>query len=151
MLLLWLFLAIYTQPLLKEALMPAVTVFYPAGLFDVTDKVRFKRTVKASTAKHMDAVNPETGEVTEYGNNPDDFIDLFMVPVDHDDHDATTLCMATIVTYNWPDRVANMAARLEAIANEVAKYVPRHNDDDPRDRISFTFLGKEAGCWYAVH
>ena len=92
--------------------MPAVTVLYPRHHFDATDKVRFKRTVRNSVAVHMDAINPATGERTNFAAEVEKSIDLVLIPYDPEDADVTALCLATIVTYDWPDRMANLADRI---------------------------------------
>jgi hypothetical protein len=127
--------------------MPAVTVYYPQGFFDATDKVRFKRNIKQIVANNMDAINPETNELTLYGADPDAFIDLVMVPYDHDDAEVTTPLLATIVTYEWPDRMANLPARIENITKAVRRGLPNGLVPSDQEAISFTFLGKVPGAW----
>lgn len=132
---------------MRGVTMPAVTVYYPVHFFDATDKARFKRNVKQLVAHHMDAINPETSEMTAYGNNPDAFIDLLLFPYDSDDAEVTTPLLATIVTYEWPDRMRNLSNRIQAITKAVRWSLP--TDLVPRDQeaISFTFLGKKEGAW----
>lgn len=133
----------------KGAPMPAVTVLYPRNFFmDPTDKIRFKRTVKRAVAVHMDAIDPssKTGEKTKYGEDPDKFIDLVLIPYDHDDAEVTTPFLATIVTYDWPDRMADLSNRIDSITQWVRRYLDPFVSQG-EEVISFTFLGKVPGAW----
>ncbi len=134
--------------------MPAVTIHYPRHAMDPTDKVRFKRTVKEEVAKYMDAVDPETGQLTRYAADPDAFIDLILVPYDPEDAEVTTPFVATIVTYDWPDRMNDLDRRIRAITSNV-RIMGFTVDMEERypegsELISFTFLGKVPGAWHAV-
>ncbi len=131
----------------KGAAMPAVTMYYPRGFFDSTDKARFRRDVKQSVAGYMDAIDPATGERTKYGADPDAFIDLVLIPYDPDDAEVTTPLLGTIVTYEWPDRIVNLRDRINAITNEVRRSLPTELVPRDQEAISFTFLGKMAGAW----
>ncbi len=126
--------------------MPAVTIHYPRGFFDATDRVRFKRIVKQSVATNMDAINPVTGKKTDYGADPDSFIDLLLVPYDPEDAEVTTPLLGTIVTYDWPDRVATLPDRVKAITRDARHYL-RNLVEDDKEAISFTFIGKRDGAW----
>ena len=117
---------------------------------DSTDKERFKRTVKSQVAVLMDAIDPMTGEKTKYGRNPDAFIDLVLVPYEPDDAELTTPYLATIVSYEWPDRMANIDERINEITNNVrmgftVDMVDRY--PETANLISFTFLSKKPGAW----
>lgn len=129
--------------------MPAVTINYPRNLFEGDEKGEFKRAVKLSVATYMDAVDPVSGKRTKYYDDPDSFIDLVLIPYDFTDVEATALCLATIVSYDWPDRMADIGARLQAITEEVRRFVPTDLITAGQDRISFTFIGKQPGCWVA--
>ena len=130
--------------------MPAVTVYYPRGLFDSTDKVRFRRTVKQRVAIHMDAVNPVTKKRTKFGEDPDGSIDLILIPYDHDDAEVTALCVGTIATFEWPDRVTNLDERMKAITEAALAALPPHELRVGQDSISFSFLGMLPGSWCAL-
>jgi hypothetical protein len=131
--------------------MPAVTIAYPKGLFDPAEKAHFKHMVKDLVAIHMDAINPDTEEMTEYGDDPDSYIDLLLVPYDPDDAELTTPMVATIVTYAWPDRMATLGGRIKAITRGVRISLPSNIAPDPdEEMISFTFLGKADGAWFAA-
>lgn len=122
---------------------------------DVHDKPRFMRAVKQLVATHMDATDPDTDERTEYGKEPDKYIDLIMVPYDPDDAQLTTPFVATIVTYEWPDRMSNIGERISAITKGVRNsfttdMVVRFRHLEGQELISFTFLGKVPGAWCAA-
>lgn len=127
--------------------MPTVTVKYPRGLFDATDKVRFKRAVKKSVAKNMEAINPYTGQRTDFADNVDRDIDVLLEPYDSDDAELTVLCLGTIVTYGWPDRLVNLDDRIENITNDACRALPEHSLPIGRKSISFTFIPKPPGGW----
>ncbi len=130
--------------------MPAVIIQHPRHSMDATDKDRFKRAVKELVAKHMDCIDPQTNEMTAYGENPDAFIDLVLQPYDPDDAEVTTPYLGTIVSYEWPDRMANLGERVDAITKGVRqRFTTDMEDRYPKgtELISFTFLGKAPGAW----
>ena len=134
--------------------MPAVIVHYPRGCMDPTDKERFKRTVKLEVAAYMDAVDPATQRETQFAADPNAFIDLVLVPYEPDDAEVTTPFMATIITYQWPDRMKDIDHRIEAITNRVRAFgfTTDMGARWPKGKelISFTFLGKQPGAWAAA-
>ncbi len=130
--------------------MPAVTVLVPRDHMDRTDLVRFMRNVKQAVAEHMDAINPETGEMTQFGADPDKFIDLVLLPYDSDYADLTTPYLGTIVSYAWPNRMESIGTRVASIANQVRRgFTIDMEERFPKgaELISFTFLGKAPGAW----
>ncbi len=142
--------------------MPEVTVKCPEGLFDdPNDLAQFKSELKKATAYTMDAINPETGESTQFASDPDKFIDLTIIEVPARLFEATAVCLVTVTTYGlllsksadgeaqyfWPDRMHNINDRLGSIATLVADLVPRQGLYEGMDTISVTFLGKGPGCW----
>lgn len=129
---------------------PQFTILVPRGHMDPTDLVRFKRNVKQAVANYMDAIDPETGEVTHYGDDPDKFIDLVLLPYDQDYAEVTTPYLGTIVSYAWPDRMESIGARVANITSSVRRGFT--TDMESRyptgaELISFTFLGKAQGAW----
>ena len=128
--------------------MPEVTVKYPAGFFVLfSDRMFFMRTLMKSTAVNMDAINPVTGVKTNFASDPDANIDLVMIPYDPFDAEVTTPLLATIVTYDWPDRLETIESRVAAIAAEVRRAIPHTLFPVDKEAISFTFLGKKTGAW----
>jgi hypothetical protein len=130
--------------------MPAVTVVYAFDIFEQVDRTEFKAVAKAAVARHMDAIDPHTGERTNYAEQPNKFIDLVLIGCDPDDIDATAMFMATIVTYGWPDRMANIQDRLRRINEEIRAVIPDSVVSDGMDGINTTFLAKGSGCWHAA-
>ncbi len=128
--------------------MPAVYVLFPNDLFNDVDRAMFKATITEVVALCMDAINPQTGVKTDYQSDPSAYIDLVLQPVEPENMDTTAVCLATIVTYNWPNRMINIQDRIRAITEAVAPLIPRR--EGILDRISFTFLGKEPGAWHAA-
>lgn len=127
-----------------------MTVLFPRGFFDVTDKIRFKRSVALSVARNMDAIDPISGKATKYGDEPDKFIDLVLLPYDTDDASVITPLLATIVTYEWPDRMADIEDRIQTITREVRQNLTldvTSRYEKGAELISFTFLGKKPGAW----
>lgn len=129
--------------------MPAVTIAYPRGFFDSMPevKVQFKKVVKQSVASNMDAIDPKTEKVTHYGDDPNAFIDLVLVPYDPDDAEVTTPFLATIVSYDWIDRMATLKDRIKRITAAVRNCIPSNTQYGSGELISFTFLGKKPGAW----
>ena len=130
--------------------MPAVTIAYPQDFFTADQKTAFKMSVMQIVATNMDAVNPISGERTQYGKDPKAYIDLILVPYAKDDAAVTTPLVATIVTYVWPDRMADIGPRIESITNQVRASLPPELVQEGQEIISFTFLGKELGAWCAA-
>ena len=129
--------------------MPEVRVSYPADLFTGEEMAIFKKTLKNAAACEMDANNPITGERTNFCANPDGMIDLVMIPY-APVSEVTALVLVTIITFDWPDRQASMSGRLRVMGEMMKPHVPRRGLQDGQDLISFSFIGKQADCWYAV-
>lgn len=98
----------------------------------------------------MDAINPLNGVRTNYAADSVSFIDLAMVAYDRDLSSTTTPLLGTIVTYGWPDRLANLAERMEAITRAVRAIIPFEHAYEDMELISFTFLPKLEGAWFAA-
>ena len=127
--------------------MPAVTVLYPRNFFNPAQKVTFMSAVMHSVANHMDAVDPETNKRTQFADDPDEFIDLVMIPYSTADSNVTTPLLATIVSYEWPDRMRNIKKRIKRITREVREAVPVGRVPEGSEAISFTFIEKHPGAW----
>jgi len=131
--------------------MPAVIVYYPrTGFFTPVTKAAFITDVKRIVATCMDAIDPKTEVKTNYAANPDSFIDLVMVPYNQTDAEVTTPLLATIVSYGWPDRMRNIKKRIKRITTEVRATIPAELVPEGDEAISFTFLAKKPGAWYAA-
>lgn len=133
--------------------MPAVTILFPMGIFDDVNQAeisKFKWEVIRIVAKHMDAINPSTGQMTDFAADSISFIDLAMVPYDRDLSSTTVPLLGTIVTYGWPDRTATLPKRMEAITREVRAIIPFEHAYEDMELISFTFLPKLEGAWFAA-
>ena len=129
--------------------MPAVTISYPKAFFLTSEeKKRFMIQVKAVVASHMEAINPFTGETTDFAADPDHMIDLLLVPYDPDDANVTAAFLATIVTYDWPDRMRGLPGRIEAITDHVRPFIPGNRVPAGQDKISFTFVA--AAAWHSA-
>jgi len=128
--------------------MPAVTIFYPKDFFGPEEKESFGRNVKSSVATYMDAINPITGQMTDYASDPDKFIGLLLIPYDPYDAELTAPFLATIVTYDWPDRMTNIGSRIAAITERVQSCIPRNRVPAGQKTISFTFVA--AGGWHSA-
>jgi hypothetical protein len=138
--------------------MPEVIVKCSDRLFNSDSRVRFITQAKLSVACNMDAINPATGEMTDFGNDPEKYIDFTMLEVAPMCTSSTTSCLLTVVTYGqllgsdadgepqyfWPDRMGNIEERLQAIVDELTPYVIPVGG---KDAVSATFMGKGPGCW----
>lgn len=127
--------------------MPAVTIDYPRGFFNPAQKKTFKAAVKLSVATHMDAVDPKSNERTQFASDPDKYIDLVMRPYYKSDAQVTTPLLATIVSYDWPDRMRNLKKRIRRITKEVRAAIPVELVAEGDEAISFTFIEKQPGAW----
>ena len=127
--------------------MPEVIVNFPAGMFKGEDEKRllFKDTLKDLVAEQMSAIDPHTGVMVTF--NPDADIDVTALPYDLLMSGTTATVLLKIITYDWPDRMDNIKARLEVICKIMAALVPDEFIMPGQDAVSVTFLGKEKGCW----
>ena len=132
--------------------MPAVTIDYPRGFFDDPgiNRAIFRKGIKELVARGMKAIDPFSGEVTMYEEDPDKFIDLLLRPYDPEDAELTAVCLGTIVTYDWPDRMEDIDERIEVITRRARSFIPDALVPVGMDGISFTFLGKVPGAWAAA-
>lgn len=127
--------------------MPAVTIKYPRGFFNPAQKKAFISAVKQSVATHMDAVDPKTNERTQFASDPDKYIDLVLMPYNKSDAAVTTPLLATVVSYDWPDRMRNLKKRIKRITTEVRATIPVYLVPEGYEAISFTFIEKQPGAW----
>lgn len=133
--------------------MLAVTILYRDRLLDEIDLAevsKFKWETMRIVATHMDAVDPATGETTGYGADSISFVDLVMLPYSGDYSCTTTALLGTIVAYDWPDRMANLHVRMEAITRAVRAIIPFEVSSDDLEVISFTFLPKSEGASFSA-
>lgn len=130
--------------------MPAVTILYPRNFFSPAQKAEFVSVVMQSVATHMDAIDPETNERTQFADDPGRFIDLVMIPYSKADSRVTTPLLATIVSYEWPDRMRNIKKRVKRITREVREAIPLGHVREGSEAISFTFIEKHPGAWSAA-
>lgn len=127
--------------------MPKLNVFYPTDLFnnDSDTWKDFLDDLSAVTAVEMDAIDPATGERTDF--HPDMSIDILSFPYEAATSRPTAVVLIEIITYAWPDRMDTINDRLKAIATTVNRYVRRSWITIPKAAVNVTFLGKSEGCW----
>lgn len=107
--------------------MPDVEVDYPEGMLDdITNRLRFKRDVKATVARGMDCIKPvvdgEPEVMTQYAADPDGNIGLLLRPYSMTDgSDIWTPIQVRISTYAWPDRMANLDVRIPEITKGIRR------------------------------
>ena len=129
--------------------MPMLTLLHPRDLFDTVDMAVFNEKAMAIVAKHMEARNPITGEMTIFQSNPKVYIDLPLIGYDPGSS-VTALCLGTLVTYGWLDRMVNLGDRIKAITKGIRLLIPAAIVPEGMDGVSITFIPKPDGAWHAA-
>lgn len=126
--------------------MPEGIVKFPSSLLhklDATDRDRLPRDLAAIIAVHMDAIDPSTNQQTNYVGNPNAFIDLTFTTYEAELSRVTTPILITVVSYDWPDRMANIHQRCERIAEGAARLFRPHFTHIMGEVLSVCFLAKQ--------
>lgn len=131
--------------------MPTAKVFLPEGFFrSIDEESNFVETVARSTATQMAARRPNkdgsNGEHVTF--DPMTQIDVLLFPYRQSSH-ATAVVLVEIISYNWPDRLKNINARIGTIAGDLCQIIPPNRVPEGVDTVSVTFLPKPEGCWVA--
>ena len=124
--------------------------FYDVEDFDRESALwdEFLTAIQEVVARNMEAVKDGETEITPI--DPSGHINVFNTTYSALSSRTTTAVQLIIVTYGYKDRMDNLRDRQQAIADELARFVPAVHVRAGMDRIQVVFLGKSEGAWAAA-